>query len=297
MGIHNREYLRDEPDYGGPTVGGFGGGGSRRGPASAVKILLVLNIAVFLLTVLSEPLREWLHLPPLSADNAWQLPWRVISYGFCHDTTDLFHLVFNMMCLWVFGQMVEMVYQRREFLAIFLAGLVASGTAHLVWQALRSVEDQGASLVGASGGVMAIMVLAACHMPRTQVLLMMVFPIQVRTLVILLVGFDVAKLLGVFGGESNVAHMAHLGGAAWGFLYFRSGWRLSSHWGGWGERFRSWRRRAARPSIRIHQPSVDGLDDQVDAILDKINREGEASLTDRERATLMEASRRKRQES
>jgi hypothetical protein len=89
--------------------------------------------------------------------------------------------------------------------------------------------------------------------------------------------------------------MAHLGGAAFGFGYYRSGGRLSALWAGLSGRFKFWRRRAVRPSVRVYQPPVDGLDDQVDAILAKISRDGEASLSDREREMLMEASRRKRQ--
>jgi len=88
--------------------------------------------------------------------------------------------------------------------------------------------------------------------------------------------------------------MAHLGGAAFGYGYHRSGIRLSSIADRLSKRMRFWRRRAVRPSVRVYRPSVDGLDDQVDALLEKISREGEASLSDRERELLMEASRRKR---
>ena len=57
-----------------------------------------------------------------------------------------------------------------------------------------------------------------------------------------------------------------------------------------------WRRRIVRPSVRVYQPPADELDEKVDAILEKISRDGEASLSDQEREFLMEASRRKRNE-
>ena len=224
----------------------------------------------------------------------WQFPWRLITYGFCHDRTDLFHLAFNMICLWMFGRLIEGIYGRREFLWIYLLGVLISGVCHLAWQ-LASGGD-ATPMVGASGGVMAVMVLSAIHFPRMKVLLMMIIPVELGILVVGLVALDVLRAMGVFGGATHIAYMAHLGGAAFGFVYFRSGTRLSSGWERFADRFGVWRRRVARPSVRMYQPPVDGFDDQVDAILEKISREGEASLTDRERELLMEASRRKRQQ-
>ena len=141
---------------------------------------------------------------------------------------------------------------------------------------------------------MAVMVLSAVHFPKMKVLLMMIIPVELGMLVVGLVALDVMRALGMFGGETHVAYMAHLGGAAFGYGYHRSGIRLSSIADGLSKRMRFWRRRAVRPSVRVYRPSVDGLDDQVDALLEKISREGEASLSDRERELLMEASRRKR---
>ena len=223
---------------------------------------------------------------------AWQFPWRVITYGFCHDETTLLHLAFNMICLWMFGRLIEGIYGRREFLWVYLLGVLISGVCHLGWQLASG--GSVVPMVGASGGVMAVMVLSAVHFPKMKVLLMMIIPVELGMLVVGLVALDVMRALGMFGGETHVAYMAHLGGAAFGYGYHRSGIRLSSIADGLSKRMRFWRRRAVRPSVRVYRPSVDGLDDQVDALLEKISREGEASLSDRERELLMEASRRKR---
>ena len=384
MGIHNREYLRDDFPPSGSFGGSLGGsGGGPGGPISAVKALVILNVAVFLVTWLVPFLGSQLELPatfsvarkgaviyspespeslsgvevfeggyvvplqsgrdelPWSKDKFpgaterfeelrrddldnwvsaeavvadgggrflvtgmirrsdigtiwWQFPWRLITYGFCHDRSSLFHLAFNMICLWMFGRLIEGIYGRREFLWIYLLGVLLSGVCHLAWQ-LASGGD-ATPMVGASGGVMAVMVLSAIHFPKMKVLLFMIIPVELGILIVGLVAMDVLRATGVFGGDTHIAYMAHLGGAAFGFVYFRSGVRLSTRWESQFGQFRLWRRRVARPSVRVYQPPVDGFDDQVDAILEKISREGEASLTDRERELLMEASRRKRQQ-
>ena len=384
MGIHNREYLRDDFPPSGSFGGSLGGsGGGPGGPISAVKALVILNVAVFLVTWLVPFLGSQLELPatfsvarkgaviyspespeslsgvevfeggyvvplqsgrdelPWSKDKFpgaterfeelrrddldnwvsaeavvadgggrflvtgmirrsdigtiwWQFPWRLITYGFCHDRSSLFHLAFNMICLWMFGRLIEGIYGRREFLWIYLLGVLLSGVCHLAWQ-LASGGD-ATPMVGASGGVMAVMVLSAIHFPKMKVLLFMIIPVELGILIVGLVAMDVLRATGVFGGDTHIAYMAHLGGAAFGFVYFRSGVRLSTRWESQFGQFRLWRRRVARPSVRVYQPPVDGFDDQVDAILEKISREGEASLTDRERELLMEASRRKREQ-
>ena len=381
MGIHNREYLRDDVFRPSGSFGGPGGGSGDS--VSVVKTLVILNVVVFLVTWLvpflgsqlelpatfsvarkgaviylpesseslsgvevfeggyvvplqsgkdelpwnkdkfpgaserfeelrSDDLDNWVSAEAVVADGGgrfletgmirrsdigtiwWQFPWRLITYGFCHDRSSLFHLAFNMICLWMFGRLIEEIYGRREFLWIYLLGILLSGVCHLTWQ-LASGGDT-TPMVGASGGVMAVMVLSAIHFPRIKVLLFMIIPVELGKLVVGLVVLDVLRATGVFGGDTHIAYMAHLGGAAFGFFYFRSGIRLSSCWGGRLDRFRLWRRRVVRPSVRVYQPPVDGFDDQVDAVLEKISREGEASLTDGERDLLMEASRRKRQQ-
>ena len=105
----------------------------------------------------------------------WQFPWRLITYGFCHDRSSLFHLAFNMICLWMFGRLIEGIYGRRYCLLVYLLGVFISGVCHLGWQ-LASGGD-ATPMVGASGGVMAFMVLAAIHFPRITVLLFLIIPV------------------------------------------------------------------------------------------------------------------------
>lgn len=150
------------------------------------------------------------------------------------------------------------------------------------------------SLYGASGAVVGMIVLFALNFPRRTVFLMFLFPVPAWVLGVLIVAGD---LLGATGWtrDTNVAYVVHLTGAGLAALYYFRRWNLGQldpvDW------LRSRLRR--RPRLRVHradspEPSdeeVDALSAEVDRILEKIYREGEASLTRKERRFLEQASR------
>jgi hypothetical protein len=122
-------------------------------------------------------------------------------------------------------------------------------------------------------------------------------PIEFRWLLAIFVGFDFLPVLTGSIRESQTAHSAHLGGLLFGYLYFQWNMRLTGWWDNFSGRMAA--RRKSRGKLKLFsppgQPDVD-LSDQVDRILDKITREGEASLTDRERKILTQASKQLRRE-
>lgn len=222
-----------------------------------------------------------LRVAPL---RSWQLCWRLLTYGFLHG--GLMHIAFNMYVLWLFGRMLEPIYGSREFLAIYLVGVAVSGLFHVLFQVFQGTA---AAAIGASGGVMAVTFLCAMHYPRMKLLLMFVFPIEMRWLAVM---YAVVDVLGLANPASGVAHAAHLGGAAFGVAYKYYGWRLIPFWDRLLSGATSWARWPRRPKVRIYEPSEEMLSARVDALLEKIYEQGEASLTDEERRFLKEASRR-----
>lgn len=229
--------------------------------------------------------------------RSWQLVWRIVTYGFCHGNFQ--HILFNMLVLFFFGRNIEPIYGSKEFLLFFLGGVVVAGIGHLL---LQSVMGQNIAAVGASGGVMAVVFLTAMIFPREKVLLMFVIPIELRFLAI---GYAVFDLLGVFNPGSGVAHAAHLFGAAFGVAYKYYDWRILGFWTSLRGRFRSFKRTRRGKNVRLYEPEEPAaveqptprtdLSHRVDELLEKISREGEASLTDSEREDLAEASRRLRE--
>jgi membrane associated rhomboid family serine protease len=295
MGIYSRDYLRETPP---PTHGSRGFGGTER--PWAIKFLLIANIAVFLLQKLFEqpamwngmpirysPVTEWLSLSWGDLQH-FQL-WRLLTYGFCHDPGNIGHIAFNLFGLWMFGRLIEPIYGSREFLSFYLASVLAGGLGHIL--AGFAFGNPNVPVVGASGGVVAVVILTAIHYPRMTVLLMMVFPIQMRWLAVMYIAVDVIGLLDV---SSGVAHGAHLGGAAFALLYWSRKWRVSDWWSRWGQGV-NWQLPKRQPHVKLYTPADEpDFDDRVDRILAKISEQGESSLTADEREILKTASRRAR---
>jgi len=296
MGLEDREYLRDEAR----RYGGGGGFGMRPSMSEnwAIRTIIIINVIVWVLQLAtSQPgrpssgLTQWCSLA-FSDLQTLQI-WRLLTYGFCHSVADPWHLIFNMLFFWMFGRLIEGIYGSREFLAFYLVSIVLSGIAQILITGLIGRPD--ASTIGASGGVNAVVILTAMHFPRMTVYVMFILPMQLWILAVLKVGLDT---LGLVGGGGNVAHAAHLGGAAFGYLYFIRGWRVSTLL----DRFqgvknpvasmqRKMRDRKRQKELQVFEPNDDELRAEVDRILEKIKQQGESSLTNEERETLERASR------
>ena len=126
---------------------------------------------------------------------------------------------------------------------------------------------------------------------RSTILLFFVIPMPAWLFGVLVVGLDIYGAMHGAGG-SNIAYSAHLAGAAFAFVYYRQGWNLTRLAAG---RF-AWPTFRRKPRLRVHRPeeekpSTSDLSEEVDRILEKIYREGEAGLTAKERKILEIASR------
>jgi membrane associated rhomboid family serine protease len=297
MGIYDRDYYRRE----GPS---FLGSFVERG--TICKWLIGINIVCFIVQMAtrtpipgmrgmwSEPFTEalWLEVPKVFEGQVW----RLLTCAFLHSPTDLLHIIFNMLILWWFGQQVEEDYGQREFLAFYLVSAVVSSVAFCA--AYEVGLHRGAAL-GASGAVMAVTVLYALHYPRHVVYLFFVIPVPVWGVVVFLVLKDA---FGLLGAQNGIATSAHLGGAAFGFAYYKTHLQLTS----WLSSVPSWRRRRRSPSLRLYREDepptpvsvaapasnseLDQLREEVDLILEKISLVGKENLTEHERQVLLRAS-------
>lgn len=289
MGIENRDYLRDDSAR-------YGFGPASGGGLVAVKWLITVNIAVFVLQLLtsrSRVITDALALSPGSLVEHFQL-WRVVTYAFCHDVGSIWHIFFNMFVLYLVGRRLEPRYGTREFLWFYMTAAVVSGLAYLLFELVLA---QPGMVIGASGAVAAAFILYAIHYPHERWLIFFVFPIEVRWLCMAFIVIDLHPVLLVLGGGGaggNVAHACHLGGYLFGYLYYAKGWHLGSAFG--GMKLPKLPRRRRDSHLKVYNPQRDSseLEARVDEILQKISAEGEASLSDEERSILSDASRRLR---
>jgi membrane associated rhomboid family serine protease len=263
---------------------------------SAVMTIIVINIALWVANLVAAgefPITDFLKLKSDMLSRPWEC-WQLITYGFAHDPDSPLHLVGNMLMLWFFGREVEAVLGRGRFVRFYLASVVIAG---LIWLlSLRLSGGPPGALIGASGGVMAVLAVFIWFYPRQTVLIWGVLPVPAWALGVLFFFMD---FQGAASDRSQVAHVAHLAGLGFGFLYAWQGHNLGRIGDQAWSAMSGWLRQ--RPSVRIFRDNDDvpsdpdeqiSLQAEVDRILEKISRSGEASLTSKERDTLARESRR-----
>jgi membrane associated rhomboid family serine protease len=261
--------------------------------------LMAINLAMLLLlsTVFTAPR----FTAALTFDPAQftQRPWTAITYMFVHAGP--LHLALNLAILFGFGPAVERKLGSRRFIVYFLyCGLSGAMFALAMAKVLR-VDP----FVGASGALYGVILAFAMTWPEAQLNgLFVSVPITIRRAFFVLVGADLVLSVLVHDG---IAHLAHVGGAAAGYLFF------------WAQSLAN-RRAPARPSTVVRRPVVTPMrveetvtelrpisppvadrrievkSDELDRVLDKISQSGIESLTSQERKFLAEVAERKRRE-
>jgi membrane associated rhomboid family serine protease len=255
---------------------------------SMVTKLIIINVAVWLLDLFTATSKggNWLGDSLSLSSEWWREPWKIyqlLTAGFVHaplqSKVGVAHILGNMLTLFFLGRPLEQRYGSREFLRFYLAAIVFSS---LVWSICQLAQTEPALARGASGGVTAVLMLFVLLYPREKLYLMGAIPIPAWLVGVIAVISDIGYSIS---SESTIAGEAHLAGAAFAALYFYRGWNFERFdWSGWFQR---------RSRLKVHRPRDDyqSLQEQVDVILEKISRQGEASLTRRERKKLEQLSK------
>ncbi len=270
--------------------------GERLPPAT--KGLLIVTAAAFLLQTLLNifnpalPLDAWFGLS--IGGLARGLLWQPLTYMLLHG--GLWHFFVNMLALFFFGPEVERAIGTRRFLAAYILCGIAAGIGWIMISALP--QQIAGPCIGASGAVFGVMGLFGALFPNRVITLLLFFVIPItmtaRTLVIALMA--VALLSLGWDQQGGVANAAHLAGGLAGYLYGRrlarggfDGW---VYYGGQAGGRRSWSAlwQSLRAIWRTRRMRVVSTR-EVDRILDKLNRQGYASLTEAERKLLDRAAK------
>jgi membrane associated rhomboid family serine protease len=191
------------------------------GPLStAMKALIAANVALFILTQLpsGRVLTVWLGLLP--ADVVAQLRiWQPATYMFLH--ADLFHLLFNMLALWMFGTELERLWGQRYFLKFYFVCGIGAGLLTIVFSFLpfdfsRALYES--LVIGASGAIYGLLLAYGLYFPDRPILMFLLFPIPAKYFVMIIGAIAFYSSLGATGG---VASATHLGGLVVGYLYLK----------------------------------------------------------------------------
>ncbi|HEY6625936.1 MAG TPA: rhomboid family intramembrane serine protease [Ignavibacteriaceae bacterium] len=280
-----------------------------------IKNLLIINVAVFFLQMIASNLmlggkplwyimNMWFALNPISEGFNFQI-WQLITYQFMHGGFS--HIFFNMFMLWMFGMEIENILGSKKFLTYYLICGVAAGLAQLFIAPLFSTP---AVTIGASGAIFGVMIAFGMLFPERYIYLYFLIPIKAKYLI----GFlFVLEIFWIGDAGSNVAHLAHLGGALAGFLFILfdksidvplkrmlniSGYQrkdtFNNPFSGLSDKFKKRSQNIEEANYYDLNQKKEGEEitqAEIDAILDKISQSGYQNLSEREKKILFEASK------
>ncbi len=194
--------------------------------APVTRLLIITNVIVFgLQYVLGNVLILHFALWPWDGALYRDAPtfevWQLVTYGFLHDDRTVMHIFFNMFAVYMFGSEIERLLGATRYLAYYLVCIVGAGLTQLIY--LQVSGSDPTPTVGASGGVFGLLLAYGLAYPHRK--LMLLFPPIPMPAWLFVTLYGVLELvLGVTGTQQGVAHFAHLGGMAAGFVLLQL-WR------------------------------------------------------------------------
>lgn len=279
------------------------------GTATSLYRLLALNTGIFLVLMVLRTilfifgadfmifdfLVEKLSMPASWSQLIFQ-PWSLVTYMFLH--IDFMHILFNLLILYWTGSLFVEYLGNDKLWTTYVLGAVVGGLAYLIVFNISpafSLQVHHSHLMGASAGVIAVMVAIATLLPEYTVHLLLIGPVKLKyvALVSILIYF-ISIPLGNAGGQ-----IAHLGGALFGYLMVKqlkkgndiTGWLSNLFIKGRRSRTRMTIVRSSKPvSDDAYIEAAISKQEAIDRVLDKINKSGFDSLSKEEKEILYKAS-------
>src|SRR5450432_3976595 len=222
---------------------------------TGVKWLLISNTAVFLVWSVGGRAIQ-LHLltlfaltPELTVHTF--MVWQLFTYLFLHG--GIWHLIFNMLTLWMFGSPLEQDWGTRRFLKYYFICGIGAGIFDLALNIMLGHWDS--TTIGASGAIYGLLLAFGVCYPDQTVLMNFLFPIKAKYMVMIYAGVELLMSIGVNSGVSNIAH---LGGMVVGFVYLKS--RLPSvrlKLPDWRGAYRQWKLQRAKKKFQVYMKKHD----------------------------------------
>ena len=292
MGIQDRGYWREDGGY--DEVGriesvSFG----LPRPGRAVGTLLIINFAVFIVQLFLDrpsprypvgPMGAWLGV---TVWGFWQV-WRYLTFQFLH--AGALHILLNMFGLYMLGSPLEQRWGTSQFVRFYLVCGAVAGLAYVIIGASAGLPGD-LPIVGASGGVYAVLLACAVFFPGFRIVFIL-FLVPIRIAAAVIFAGMVLLVLGTFARgnvDAAMSDVAHLGGAAAAAVWIWGLPRLRGAGSGLRERLQrgAWQRKIKRQADQQAR---------IDHVLTKIHEHGVESLSRKERKILQEATHAQREE-
>jgi membrane associated rhomboid family serine protease len=188
--------------------------------SSALKAIILTNVAMFLVTTIAPSLLLVLGLIPAAVTHDFWV-WQLGTYMFLHG--GILHILFNMLALWMFGTELEHLWGTRFFLKFYFvtgigAGLLTTLFSLLPFSVAQSLHQS--VVVGASGAIYGLLLAYALYFPDRPIYMYFVFPIPAKIFVLIMGAIAFYSSMSEVGG--GVANATHLGGLLVGYIYLKS---------------------------------------------------------------------------
>ncbi|MGG7034613.1 MAG: rhomboid family intramembrane serine protease [Flavobacterium sp.] len=267
--------------------------------------LFVIPAVIFALLSLfgiSVGFMNWVSLSSNPMDLMWK-PWTIVTYSFFH--AGFLHLLFNMIVLNFSARLFLTYFNPKQFLSLYFSGAIFSGliyiASYILFPALSGFQ---VTLVGASGAIMAVLFAAVTYSPYREVRLLLIGNVKLWHIALFLVLADLIQM----PVENTGGHLAHLGGALFGFIYSKQ-LQKGNDIGLWFTKLMNtlvnlFAKRNTSPFKKVHKNYTEPVrkketkivmkdrnQQQIDEILDKISQSGYDSLTKEEKEFLFRAGK------
>ena len=258
-----------------------------------VEKIILFNITLYLLPFVLKTVLFLFNIKGLSIVNWFTIdatlsefilkPWSILTYGFIHGSFS--HIFWNMLILYYFGNILKNIFGEKLILNLFLSGIVAGGLTYLISYNLFPVfKGVNSVMIGASAGVMSVLFFLAAYDPQYRIRIIF-FDIKILYIALFLFFYDIIQIpLNNSGG-----HIAHIGGALWGYYYsvkYNNGSDLVNSILSYFKKNTN-----NKPSVKSKTDDKRFNQDKIDEILDKISDSGYDSLTKSEKEYLFKVGK------
>ncbi len=271
-------------------------------------IVKILNLLAFLSGVYIISPVNWLAVPAYLPSLMYK-PWTIISYMFLHE--GFMHILFNMLILYWFGKIFLDYLNQKQLLSVYILGGIFGAFFFILFYNIFpafNISKYAAVALGASASVMAVVVAISFYIPNNVMYLMFIGPVKMKYIAI---GYIVLDVLSIAGTNSG-GHIAHLGGALFGYLYIsqlKQGRNITKGFDKFLDSIFSFFRFRRNPKMKVKykRTNYDGAythyqdieynqqkkqdKERLNQILEKISKSGYDSLTKEEKEILFKASR------